>query len=492
MKLIFLLFSLFIANLGLAAESLYKFDENDFNALEERIKSKGCGEIIDNCAEVYTENCVESSVDRVEECIEELIVHVQKGRDIQKSITIYYSKSGEGNHDLLVDLKIGELVGSKSNIKVSPLISEIPECGSIKVSLDSYQLWDNPFLKGAFDHDAMPELRGRVQCNDGIKVPIHISGRSDRINKGLVINLSVNFQTKTVIRDEWRGDCEIKKIRFEKLGCTINQVALCHKNKSTRDIFGEKIIRNCWERVSTFNCPQFKTGERCAELKSKGCEQVDSKCIDHDDQHQCLQYQQTFSCSKKNCPIVSYKDCNDDMDFMGKNYSQETVPENAEEFQRALTSFSAVINSASSFDGQQVFRGEPLHCRKDGFSYNNCCKEKGWGSLVGLAGCNKKEKRMAKAMEENRCVHFGSYCDKKILSQCVRHKESACCFGSPLAKIIQEHSHKQFNLSWGNKKHPDCSGLSPEKLQEIDFSKLDTHQILIGAYQMNTSRLKIT
>jgi len=344
-----------------AAESLYKFNVEEINALEERIKSKGCGEIFDKCVEQSEELCIESGVDQNEECSQELIVHVKKGRQVQKKITIYYSGKGEGDHELVVDLNKGTLLGKKSSIKVSALVSEIPQCESVMLTVDSYQLWDDPRLTGGFDHDAMPELKGPVQCDNSIRVPMRISGRSDRLNKGLVINLSIKFRTQNVVRDEWRGDCDIKAVRLDKLGCHIKEANNCTKRKSTRDISGEKITRSCWQRQTIFECPQFESGKRCSELRRKGCEQVNSKCIAYDGHRQCEKYQQTFTCSKNHCAQTVYKDCDDDMDFMNKNYSRDESPDNKEEFKRALTSFSAVTESASSFDGLQVFRGESLN-----------------------------------------------------------------------------------------------------------------------------------
>jgi conjugal transfer mating pair stabilization protein TraN len=42
-----------------------------------------------------------------------------------------------------------------------------------------------------------------------------------------------------------------------------------------------------------------------------------------------------------------------------------------------------------------------------------------------------------------------------------------------MTRIIQEQGKQQLGLGFGSKKDPDCSGFTPEQLQQVDFSTID-------------------
>jgi conjugal transfer mating pair stabilization protein TraN len=71
----------------------------------------------------------------------------------------------------------------------------------------------------------------------------------------------------------------------------------------------------------------------------------------------------------------------------------------------------------------------------------------------------------------------GTYCAKKVLGQCLEKKTTYCCFGTKLARLIQEAGHQQLGLSWGSPQSPQCQGLSPEQLSRLDFSKVDFSEL---------------
>ena len=71
-------------------------------------------------------------------------------------------------------------------------------------------------------------------------------------------------------------------------------------------------------------------------------------------------------------------------------------------------------------------------------------------------------------------VHVGEYCARRVLGKCVLTRESWCIFDSKLAAIIQAQGRVgQLGKSLGSGEHPDCSPLTPDELQRIDFRKLD-------------------
>jgi conjugal transfer mating pair stabilization protein TraN len=92
--------------------------------------------------------------------------------------------------------------------------------------------------------------------------------------------------------------------------------------------------------------------------------------------------------------------------------------------------------------------------------------------LQGLLGqCSEEEKKLAAAAIRNkRCVKVeGRYCHQKKLGVCVEKRDSYCCYGSQLARIIQEIAHQQLSIPWGDAQNPHCVPLTAEQLSQIDF-----------------------
>ena len=143
------------------------------------------------------------------------------------------------------------------------------------------------------------------------------------------------------------------------------------------------------------------------------------------------------------------------------------------DFNQAVSSLSATADASKDFTKNQIFRGKRGNCRQDGFDYNDCCEDEGWGQDLHLAGCDNGEKALGAAKEAGLCHRMGSFCSNEILGVCLSHKQSYCCFTSKLARLIQEQGRKQLKKGWGSAESPNCGGFSPEELQRIDFSKIN-------------------
>jgi conjugal transfer mating pair stabilization protein TraN len=74
---------------------------------------------------------------------------------------------------------------------------------------------------------------------------------------------------------------------------------------------------------------------------------------------------------------------------------------------------------------------------------------------------------------QNLCVHVGTYCSSRILGACITRKQSYCCFNSRLARIVNEQGRAQLGRDYGDAKSPDCSGITVDALQRLDFSRMD-------------------
>jgi len=97
--------------------------------------------------------------------------------------------------------------------------------------------------------------------------------------------------------------------------------------------------------------------------------------------------------------------------------------------------------------------------------------------IIGLIWhCNENDLVLDVQKKLKNCVRVGTYCSQKIpLIGCVKRKESYCCFNSPLSRIMQEQIRQQpqMGLSWGRPKSPDCSALSTDMLERVNWDQVN-------------------
>lgn len=87
--------------------------------------------------------------------------------------------------------------------------------------------------------------------------------------------------------------------------------------------------------------------------------------------------------------------------------------------------------------------------------------------------CEEKEFELGAKKETRQCHFVGSYCASEVLGSCVEKREAYCCFGSVVARIIQESAREQLGLGWGEVKSPTCEGITPDQLAKMDWSQVD-------------------
>lgn len=155
---------------------------------------------------------------------------------------------------------------------------------------------------------------------------------------------------------------------------------------------------------------------------------------------------------------------------------------NPVEMGEALTHFSAMKSVSSPMkDGlggigqtsnPTVFNGKCQKCSIKGSSFvHDCCNLSGIAKGL-LGGCNQEEKDLATAEVKDKRCHLieKKYCAHKHLGVCVERKSSYCCYGSQMAKVVQEIAHQQLNISWGDGKKPNCGTLTADQLSRLDFN----------------------
>ena len=130
-------------------------------------------------------------------------------------------------------------------------------------------------------------------------------------------------------------------------------------------------------------------------------------------------------------------------------------------------------NNQVTSQSPNIFRGQYQECEKYMFGVRDCCTDDGW--LDGMIHCPSELRDLQHAKLEHRAVYLGHY--KPRLISTTRY--GYCVFPTRLAGIIQIQGRlNQLNVGFGNAKHPDCRGITPEELERIDFKRLDIHELV--------------
>ena len=252
---------------------------------------------------------------------------------------------------------------------------------------------------------------------------------------------------------------------------------VCVAPNETRMVNGASVYRECWKYQDTYEClaPELTEDAQCEELRSRGCSQIDSKCIDTAG-GACMSYEQTYECPAGEPTSQSVVDCGDrvfcvDGSCFDTSYSPNTgMPRSA-----ALLSVMNALSDELSADNMEVFKGDDRRCGVslfDAIGALNCCAVSGWAE--GVLDCSFDEKTLADLRNAKRCHYVGSYCSNKtLLGVCLVRSQTYCCFGSKLSRIIAEQGRTQIGRGWGTAESPDCGGFTLDEVKNLDFSAMD-------------------
>lgn len=112
--------------------------------------------------------------------------------------------------------------------------------------------------------------------------------------------------------------------------------------------------------------------------------------------------------------------------------------------------------------------------------------------------CTKPEMELMVNVQLKKCSYVGSYCDSKVLGQCVVKKQSYCCYDSPLARIVVEQGYKQLGKTQGEPKAPQCDGLTLAEMNRLDWDRIDLsewtgmlieHNLYAGTASLNSDSI---
>ena len=95
--------------------------------------------------------------------------------------------------------------------------------------------------------------------------------------------------------------------------------------------------------------------------------------------------------------------------------------------------------------------------------------------LTNMAACNQDEQTLALRKGQRLCTFVGGYRTGTIWR---RSYEGYCCYNSRLARIVQEQGRRQLGRGYGSAQNPDCTGLTAEELERLDFSQIDLSEFI--------------
>lgn len=306
-----------------------------------------------------------------------------------------------------------------------------------------------------------------VQANQAINFGIsgNVHGTWDRAQ--YTVQLQVNRVKKTPVITIENSCSNIPAI------CTTS-TSSCLTPGGTQTFDGVPVYQSCWRTQQNYACGP-PVDHSCDALLNQGCSMSGNACTQTFN-NVCIQYQDIMSCPKKDCvnnDVVcgTHSFCMDGSCYQPKSSSNQNFGKDEAQMAAVTGAASSVSNNQQSL---KAFSGNGMNCSLAPIGFLNCCANHGWGKDIGLGNCTQEEKTLGRDRENGYAIYVGKYCSDKVLGICLSHRKSFCVFSGLLAKDVQDQGrHGQLNIGFGSAKNPDCSGLTVNQLQQINFSRID-------------------
>ena len=253
----------------------------------------------------------------------------------------------------------------------------------------------------------------------------------------------------------------------------------CLDTTPSKIINGKEVKRQCWKEKLTFIC-QLPNSEECPFIRNQNCELIKKECL-KEGPYGCSLWELTFKCYSK-----FIKRQLGDRELYGLDEQVEYEPNDSfSEVAAKLAVFDEIkkdLEASQTSDARsvQVFKGQKKQCSKsiaDKVMYDCCFSYSGLAKDLGLKTCSADELALAEMREYGLCHYTGSYDGKFNNLWKSRDEHVFCCFGSKLARILQENARQQLCIGWDEPKHANCRGLSLNEISHLDFSKMDFSEL---------------
>lgn len=387
---------------------------------------------------------------------------------------------------------VPEIKKHKSTFNVT---TQVPGWGAlvyINCNVITGQIW-SPYSSGCLYNfslvDPVPmHLQNRVKCVQfapgyspsspmslspsgilSIPMAMHYGG----FNVPLEITFSPNEEDVT---ERIANGCEWLEEKVEKGLCSYEEIQVT-EGPQTLIINDYAVTRDWWRRKKIYRC-HYPAKNDCGDLRAKGCYQVNSTCKEKVGDA-CVVWEQTYHCPTGKRSTKSLRSSNISNPYCLTGNCADTSYEANGEMMNVMAQLSALREVQEDLRNYKViFRGQDRRCTRHCVGFKDCCgSESGWGVTVHLAECDKDEKELRELRDKKLCVQVGTYCAEKKLGICLRKKTSFCCYGTKMARLIQQNGRAQLGIGFGAPDAPNCLGLSTDELSRIDFSRMNFSEI---------------
>ncbi|WP_230771698.1 conjugal transfer protein TraN [Sphingomonas sp. Leaf4] len=254
----------------------------------------------------------------------------------------------------------------------------------------------------------------------------------------------------------------------------------CVEPSETRIVNGVSVTQACWAWRRETMCHAETPASDCSEIEgNRACRFLRDECLDDPQTGACKVSQKAYSCPLPDTQNAADKQYVCGGDVYCLNGECESIEREASsEFKDALTGLHALDEAGGQFDPAKltVFSGERGACSKKIFGASNCCSGKGVPILTPWL-CSAADRSLDERDDKGLCHKVGTYCSDKVLGVCITSRTAYCCFGSKLARILQEQGRAQLAKPWGRAKDATCQGFSIEEFQRLDLSKMDFAEV---------------
>jgi len=294
-----------------------------------------------------------------------------------------------------------------------------------------------------------------------------------------VPNRGYTTETTPAVINAYRDESVCKAATADQT-CDMTAEVCTDPDPSTRTVNGVQVTQACWNWQRTYSCTKESQASDCSSLENdKTCSYVRDDCLDDPQDGPCKVSQKAYRCPTPSTGTAAPTQYVCGGDVYCLNGDCETIDREASpDFKDALVGLHALGDAGAQFDPNNltVFSGERDTCHKKIFGAANCCSGKGV-PLLTPALCDASEKKLKEREDKGLCHKVGSYCADKILGICVTSKDAWCCFGSKLARLLQEQGRAQINKPWTSAKTESCKGFSIAEFQQLDLSKMDFSEV---------------
>ena len=270
--------------------------------------------------------------------------------------------------------------------------------------------------------------------------------------------------------------CQSLEEKVDKGLCSY-EAEIIVEGPQTRVINEYAVTRDWWLRKKIYRC-HYPARNDCKALRTKGCYQINSECKEKVNDS-CVVWEQTYSCPTGKRSLKSFRSSNKSNPYCLTGNCADTSYEANGEMMNVMSQLSALREVQEDLQNCKViFGGQDRRCTRHCVGFKDCCgPEGGWGVSTKLTECDKDETELRDLRNRNLCVQVGTYCAEKKAGICLRKKTSFCCYGTKMARLIQQNGRTQLGIGFGAPDAPNCSGLSAEELSRIDFSKIDFSEV---------------